>query len=323
MTKDRLIYVAIGLLAGSVAFAQPPDPAAEAAYLAAFKTFSTARDATVALSTSFTAEIVIHDKDSKDKTPKLVRAHYDGKQVVAESDDFVYVSTLYRSFLLGRRGKSDPLIILEYTPISTEPRSMNEVYQFEGNLNYPMDTACRPYGLYQKFLSVDSAYPNKTRHIVRQTTLTNGLIRFDFSDSPSVGRADEGYCVVDPQTEYNAIEIQIESRDTKSLSWSNERWAYYEPTLEIPHNLVKNFRTKQSIAIGKRPKVEHDIEITFSDYRVGPIPPEKLTFEYYGLPDPLGSHRSPRLYIAIAVGVVAFIGFYLLRRRRRAKEAGL
>ncbi len=325
MSKYRSIIVAIivALPIGTQGHAHEPLPTdTPRLFDEVYSRYQVQQKKVDALSLSFDLEISTNRVPDQARKPWNEKVYWDGKSVLIESFPYVYVSTPYRAFFLLRTSAEGPLSIAAMTPIASEERTRGEIDKFERQLPGSHNELIRPTRD-KKFLGqLEGLKPRPPGTLDGHTTLPDGRIRFNFT-VPRVNepgsRPDKGYGIVDPKWDYNVVEYKVTTPMGKQ-DWADIecRFTYYPATADIPAALVKTYSQRQHIPSSKRP--DSYKEVKYSNYKVEPVPEEKLTIAYYDLPDPATSpSRWPNPAVIAGVLGVAAVAAFLFYRRRQAK----
>lgn len=156
--------------------------------------------------------------------------------------------------------------------------------------------------------------------------LQGGLIEIKYTKSPPPGLPNAlgeiGTVKVDPAL-YGVIrelDLQILSKPTGE---HHEVREYFPPTEKIPYPLLKQIVTTDEINRIKPQK--YSTKLIFSDYKLEPVPAEKLKLSYWqDLPDALlaPERKTGHWVYALVAGVVALAaGAVYFARRSRAEGA--
>ena len=269
---------------------------------------------------------IYHAKQERAGNAIRATVHWDGDNLIVDSDHYVYVSTPHRAFVLHRDSRDLPLSIRALSPVSDSKREANEIIKFDLKVEGGYMAAFRPTGLklyqcgYGEFVAGD---PRRVGWIVSGSRLSDGRLAFEFrgsGDGKDYPIEQIGSFTVDPQRGCSVVEGQMYNKwkvDAASNIGASQ-FEYYPPSDGLPQ-LIKSYKHQESFPKSKNSTPQHQ-QFYYSDYVVEPMPKEKLTLEYYGLPDPLKSKTKwwgwPTALIA--AGVVALIVFFVIRRRRRA-----
>jgi hypothetical protein len=262
----------------------------------------------------------IKERIGKSEVSKI---NWDGDNLLIDSDRFVYVSTPYRAFLLVRDSQTSPLSIQFISPISATVRTVEEIIQFDWKVGDGYAEAPRPTEMRRYNCQLGMFTPRKGASIDRATRTQDGLIRFEFQRTAEPDDfliRENGTCSVDPAQGYAVVSAQMNMICKRSSSNGNmaSQFEYYPPMGPLPQ-LIKSYKHQQvkSVDIKAKKSIYH--QYYYSDYAIEPMPREKLTLEYYGLPDPMTSPTKFWGWPAalIGAGVLAIIMFFVVRYRRR------
>lgn len=264
-------------------------------------------------------------KVDKDGPSEMSWVNWDGENLIVDSERFVYVSTPYRAFLLSRENSKAPLAIQFITPISPTPRSIEEIIKFDLKVGDGYVAASRPTELRRYNCQYGTFAPREGAEIERATRQPNGLLRFDYRRQAKADEflvREDGFCIVDPAQGHSLISANLNmiyKRPTSNSTMASQ-FEYYPPQGALPR-LIKSYKHQQLPTPGNK-NSPHYQNYNYSDYSVEPVPKEKLTLEYYGLPDPMKSHRSFWGWPAalIGSGVFAVVLFFFVRYRRRRMQ---
>lgn len=248
--------------------------------------------------------------------------NWDGENLIVDSERFVYVSTPYRAFLLTRDKAANPLSIQFITPISPEKRSVEDIIKFDLKVGDGYVAASRPTELRRYNCQYGTYNPRDGAAIERATRLSNGSLRFDYRRIANPDEflvREEGFCIVDPAQGYSVVSSQMGMvyKRANSNSTMQSQFEYFPPQGDLPR-LMKSYKHKQVPSSGSK-NTPHFQHYTYSNYAIEPVPKEKLTLEYYGLPDPMKSPRSFWGWPAalIGSGLLAIVLYFAVRHRRR------
>lgn len=261
----------------------------------------------------------IKDRGGK---PEVSKVNWDGESLLVDSDRFVYVSTPYRAFLLVRDSRASPLSIQFISPISATVRTVEEIIQFDLKVGDGYVAASRPTEMRRYYCQLGMYTPRKGASIDRAIRTQDGLIRFEFQRTAEPDDfliREHGICTVDPGQGYSVIsaEMNMVCKRPSSNGVMASQFEYYPATGSLPQ-LIKSYKHQQIKSIDKTKNSIYQ-QYYYSDYAFEPMPKEKLTLEYYGLPDPMTSPTKFWGWPAalIGAGVLAIIIFMVIRYRRR------
>lgn len=271
------------------------------------------------LSLSFDLQVTTHSTRSPVKKQTTAKLYWDGKDLLAESDTFAYVSTPFRAFILRRPAAPEPWGISVVTPVSETERSVRDIIMVDKQVESISDELLRPTKIIRFVGDLSNVTPIRTRQLDRHTLLPDGRIRFDISAKPDVElrtMAATGYAIVDPQVA-NVVDFKNTVGRERGAVQLDSQFSYYPPTSDIPAPLVKTYSHHQLVSGSKVGDV-YQIAI-YSNYRVEPVPRDRLTLEYYGLPDPAVTRGAwPKTWLLIiGIGLALFVGVVFVRRRGR------
>ncbi len=82
----------------------------------------------------------------QERAGKAIRAtvHWDGDNLIVDSDHYVYVSAPHRAFVLHRDSRDLPLSIRALSPVSDSKRDANEIIKFDLKVEGGYTAAFRP-----------------------------------------------------------------------------------------------------------------------------------------------------------------------------------
>jgi hypothetical protein len=299
----------------------------KAAFLAVFAKNSDERKKAEATPISF--DVAFAESSMKTNLNRLthMKVYWDGKSVFMESAKLVYVSTPYRAFILFRKAEKEPFSIRAITPVSDAPRTLQDIFSFERQLELGLDKPLRPTGPNKFFGNLveaapyEAASPMGTKRIVGKAILPDGRITFSYA-TEGAEPSDHGDCTIDPQWGNSVVQFRSEKqyKDMGPVSTKVD-YAYYEPSAELPFWLVKEYHCHVvTPKVAKLPQLF--TEARYSNYRRAQMPSEKLTLAYYGLPDPANAAGKQAIlwWVVLGFGVLTVGGLVLWVRRQGTSQ---
>ena len=291
---------------------------------------------------SFRAKIVTFVTDDKkcfdpnecEKIAKLNKYYifqisYDGRNLVAESDQAVLVCSPRRAFLLYRADAKSPLAIRSISDVYSESMSLAQANDVERDLEGGMSKLLRPDRIaVLADLSSQSGYSK----VVKAGPATRGT-RFDYminSEADSISATipgavsfkANGFVVLDASHHHEKIYDENTSSSKNRISLFRKKYEYFPEVAGRPGLFVSSYTefAKNNWQNTGKANVQY-ASVAYSDVVRESFPTKKLSFSYWGLPDPKRSSRNWLTYLLIAgVGLILTAGIRLsLRRASRTK----